>query len=345
MGGDLNEAAAVVIWDEFHARRQCPVIVQFFDCGLDARQHVVGVQRAVHHHDGHHHVVIVILASDAEPRHVADRDLGDVLHLHRDAVKLGQHHVLDVLSPVALGQIFVAAAVQQADAANVDGLLANSDLAPAHIDVGIVQRRDELRKVDAVGVKLVKIDLDVVLLSRTTPRIDLNDTGHREQAARGDPGLHGTQVGQPEMWRTDHPVAIDLAGRARLLDLWNGVLRQRDVLLEVQARLGHREVVVYAVLEGESDEGQAVKRGRPDVLEARRRIKADFHRDRVVALHFLGGQAGSLGGDLEDHRRGVRIGLDVQPCESDQAGAEEHEQTQQHDRTAGQASRNDCLQH
>ena len=99
-----------------------------------------GLLGAAHDDDARDRVVLVVVAPDAEPRHVADRDRGDVLHLQRHAVGLGQDDVLDVVDLVALGQIVVAAVVDQADAADVDGLLADADFAPADVDVGVAQR-------------------------------------------------------------------------------------------------------------------------------------------------------------------------------------------------------------
>ena len=89
-GGDRDERGAVVERHELHARRQAAVAVDLLDLRLDARHHVVGVQRAVHDHDRRDHVVLVVAAGLAEPRHIADIDLGDVLHLHRHAVRLGR---------------------------------------------------------------------------------------------------------------------------------------------------------------------------------------------------------------------------------------------------------------
>ena len=125
------------------------------------------------------------------------------------------------------------------------------------------------------------------------PAVDLHDAGNGRQAAQHDPVLHGAQIGQAEMRRPDHLVAIDLAHQARLLDLRHLVVRQRDVLLQAERRLGVGEIIVDAVFEGDADEGQAVEGGRADIVDARGRIEADLHRDGVIALHFLGRQAGA----------------------------------------------------
>ena len=86
------------------------------------------------------HVVLVIAAGDAEPRHEADVDARHVLDQHRHAVVLAEHDVLDILDVIALRQIVVAAVVDQPDAADVDRLLADRDLAPADVDVGVAER-------------------------------------------------------------------------------------------------------------------------------------------------------------------------------------------------------------
>ena len=59
-------------------------------------------------------------AGDAEPRHVADRNLGHILDLNGNAVELAKNDVLDVLDVPALRQVFVAATIEQPDAADVD---------------------------------------------------------------------------------------------------------------------------------------------------------------------------------------------------------------------------------
>ena len=74
-----------------------------------------------------------------EPGHIAHLHFGHVFHQHGHAVGLAQDHVLDVIHLVALGQIIIAAVVNQTDAPDVDGLLANADFASADIDVRVAQ--------------------------------------------------------------------------------------------------------------------------------------------------------------------------------------------------------------
>ena len=154
--GDVHQRGAVVIGYELHARRQRAVAVQGGDGRLDARHDVVGVLGASHDHDRGHHVVVVIAAGDAEARHVADVDPRDVLHQHRHAVVLAEDDVLDVVDVIALGEIVVAAVVDEPHAADVHGLLADRDLAAADVDVRVAERAQELRHGDVVGLELAR---------------------------------------------------------------------------------------------------------------------------------------------------------------------------------------------
>jgi hypothetical protein len=94
---------------------------------------------SAHDDDGERDVVIAILAGDAKPRHVTNRDLGDILNLHWNAVHLREYDIFNVVNAPALRQIAVAAAVEQADAADIDRLLTDGDLATADIDIGCLQ--------------------------------------------------------------------------------------------------------------------------------------------------------------------------------------------------------------
>src|SRR4029077_409442 len=123
------------------------------------------------------------------------RNLGDVLHLHRNAVGLGEHDVFDVVDAPALRQIAVAAAVEQADAADIDRLLPDGDLAAANIDVGISKCGYDLRNGKIVSIELIKIDVDTVLFRGAAPGVHRHDARHRVQAPCHDPILHGAQIG------------------------------------------------------------------------------------------------------------------------------------------------------
>src|SRR5215469_5029117 len=111
----------------------------------------------------------MIPAGDSKPRHIAHCDLGDVLHLYRNAVRLREHDILDVVDVPALSQIAAAAAVEQTDAADIHRLLADGDLATADIDIGVAECADDLGNRNVIGVEFVQIDLDIVLLGWTAP--------------------------------------------------------------------------------------------------------------------------------------------------------------------------------
>ena len=170
--------------------RQAAVVIQVVDC-----RSTLGIMSAVFsvrplHHDGADHVVLVVAAQNAQPWPVAHRYVSDVLHQNGNAVALGQDHIFDVVDFVALGQIVVAAIVDQADAANVDGLLAYADFPPADIDVGVAERGQNLGHGHVVGFQLMRIDLDFELLGGASPTIHRRDAGDGQQPARDDPILH-----------------------------------------------------------------------------------------------------------------------------------------------------------
>jgi hypothetical protein len=300
---------------------------------------------AIHHDDRGGDVVVMIAPGDAEPRHVADLDVGDVLDLHRDAVFLGQHDVPDVVDLVTLGQVVIAAVVDQPDAADVDRLLADRDLAPADIDVGIAERGDDLRDRQVVGLKLVHVDIDVELLGRAAPAVHLDNARDREQTAQRNPVLDRTQIGQPEMRRPDDLVAIDFAGQARLLDARGLVVGERNVLLQAQRRLRIGEVIIDTVFESNPNKRQPIERGRADVVDPGCRIEADLHRDRVITLHFFSRETSLLRRDFKDHGRRVGIGFDVEIDVGDRAGAGNHQQAEQDDRASRQTKRQKRLKH
>src|SRR5262249_22740015 len=183
----------------------------------------------------------------------ADRSLGYSLHLHWDAFELRQHDILDVVDVPALREIAASAAVKQSDGADVHRLLADGDLAAADIDIGVAERADDLRDRDIVGVEFIEIDLDIVLLGRTAPRIYCHHARHSEEAPSDDPVLYGAQIGQPEVRRADDLIAIDLADQTGLLNERHLAAGQADILLQADLRLLVGEEIIDAVFERDAD--------------------------------------------------------------------------------------------
>ena len=228
---------------------------------------------------------------------------------------------------VALGQIVVAAVVNQADAANIDGLLAYADFAPAYVNVGVAECGQNLGHRNAVGFQLVRVHLDLKLLGGASPTVDGRDTRDGQQPARDDPILNGAEIGDSKMRRPDNLIAVNFPRRTVRLDVGHLVARQVDILRDCHRRLAISEEIIHAVLEADADKRQAVERSGADDLNAGSGVEADLHGARVITLHLLGGQARRLRGDFQDHRGRVRIGLDVEQLESDEPGAGKQQQS------------------
>src|SRR3984957_1042257 len=214
MRGHADQRAAVVIGNDLDPGRQAAVGIEFLDLGLNPRDDIVGVLGPAHHHDRGRNIVFMIPAPDPEARYKADGNSRDVLHLDGKTVRLTEDDVLDVLDLVTLGDVFGAAAVNQSDAADIDRLLSDRDLAAADVDIGVAERGDQLRDRDVVGFQLAKVGIDVELLGGAAPAVDLHHTGKGEKAPGDDIVLQRTQIGQPEMLGTNDLIAIDLADEA-----------------------------------------------------------------------------------------------------------------------------------
>ena len=191
-------------------------------------------------------------------------------------------------------------------------MLADIDRAAADVDVGVADGTDDLRQGDVVSVELVQIDFDLIFLAGTAPGIDLNHAGHGQQSPLQHPVLDRAKVGQAEVRRPDQLVAVNLADQAGALDLRRNAIGKIDVLLQINLGLGQSEIIIDAVLKHDANEGEAVERSRANDIHTWRCGETDLEGDGVVALHLFRGLTGGLSGDLEDHRGGIRIRLDIE---------------------------------
>src|ERR1700722_1120175 len=256
--GHPDQRTAIVVGDDLDARRQASIAVEFIDLGLNARNDVVGMLGPPHHHDGGRYIVIVVPAPDSEPRHITDGNTGDVLDLDWKTVRLTEDNVLDVPDLVPLGDVIGAAAVDQSNTADIDRLLPDRDLAAADVYVRIAECGNELRYRNVVGFELAKIRVDVELLGRAAPGIDLHHAGDGQETTRDNVILQGPQIGEAKVRRANDLVAVDFAHQAGLLNLGDLIARQVYVLLQADRRLREREVEVDPVFEGHPDKRQTV---------------------------------------------------------------------------------------
>ena len=158
---DADQGHAVVEGHDLDSRRKGAVVVHRVDFAGDSRHDLIGVGGAARDDDRHCHVIVMVLAHDAGPRDVAHVHPGYVLDQHRRAIALSEHDIFDVRDVAPLGDIVGTAVVDEPDAADVRRLLADGDLAPADVDVGIAQGRHELWNRYVISLKLVGVGLDL----------------------------------------------------------------------------------------------------------------------------------------------------------------------------------------
>ena len=295
-----------------HAGRQDAGIVDGLNELLDALDGRRTLLTAAHQDDALHDVVGLVEAGNAETRLLADSDGGDVLDQHRIAVGLRDHGVGEVVDRA-----------DQADAAHHGRLRADIDGVAADIDVGIADRLEQLRQRQAVGDQLVEVDLELVGLALAAPAGDVDHAGHGTEAALENPVLDGLEVEHAVVRRADQAIAEDFANWTERRDLRLHVAGQRRELRQAVQDLLQRLVIGVSEGELQFDVGEAVERdganGR-EVLQTRD-LGLDWNRD--VALDLFRRQPRTLRHDV-DHRRGrIRISLDVELVERDQA-ADEH---------------------
>ena len=91
-----HQPSAVVVGQDLHAFRQTAG-VEFGDLVFDTLQHDARVFTFAHDHDAGDDVVVLVLADDAEPRHSANLDVGDVANQDRRGAARRHNDAADVV--------------------------------------------------------------------------------------------------------------------------------------------------------------------------------------------------------------------------------------------------------
>ncbi len=120
--------------------------------------------------------------------------------------------------------------------------------------------------------------------------------------------------------------------------------RQARVLEPVDGLLAD-EMIVAAVFELQPDEAQREDGVGADELQAGRAGDRDLDRDRDVALDLLRRLAGLLGDDLDDRRRRIGIGLDVQGRKGNAEADDEKGHERDHHQQPPGGERDQTTQH
>src|SRR5829696_1987964 len=330
---DRDQIAAVVERHDLDAGRQRPVGIDPFDRRSYPLDHIHGAFKLLHQNDAGNDVGPVVTAGETEAGRVADLDLGYVGHQYRHAALLGQYDIADV---VHRGD--------GADAADIDRLFADRDGAAADIGIACRNRGHDLRQRQPVGHHAVEIDLGLELLGLSAEHGDVGDTGHDAQLAFDHPVLQRLELHDVHARRPGKFVAKDFADASGGRDHRQDAGRQNRILQPVDGLLTN-EMIVAAIFELQTDKAQSVDGVGADELQAGRAGDRDLDRNRDVALDFLGGLALLLGDDLDDRRRRIGIGLDVQGQESNAADHDKGQERDHHQKPPREAECNQTTQH
>src|SRR5215469_2773007 len=141
------------------------------------------------------------------------------------------------------------------------------------------------------------------------------------------------------MWGADELISVDFANQARALNSGLNVVWKIHILLQVDCGLRQGKIIVNAILEHDAHEGKTVERSRSDHVDARGGGEANLDWNSVVSLHLLRRETSRLSGDLQDHRRWIWIGLDIEPRKGEDASTDKQDQGEHEDRTPSQSER------
>src|SRR5580692_1707286 len=327
VGSDLDEIAAVVVRADFDVGGQ--KIAIDFDCFLlDTLENILRLLAAAHEDDAFDSVVVILFigfvleAENAQARGNADNDAADVFDADGHAVAAAaDHDFADVFR-----------GFDEPEAADVIKLAALRVKAAAGI--GVVGREgvQNLNDGQVIVVELNGVEQDVILHGGAA---EAGVIGHARDAAIGalnDPGLEGVQLHRRTIGTFDD-VAIDEAARAEERSHARGDAGGQSGVAEAFENDLASEVSVGAVLEGEDDVRESVKRNGTHHLEVRRAVHGQLERKSGEALDFFGGMAGPLGDELNHGRRKIGIGVDGHAAERFGSG-DDHQQGDDQDEEA-----------
>src|SRR5215831_19114440 len=202
----------------------------------------------------------------------------------------------------------------------------------------------DLRYRNSEGPHASEVDLGLKLPSLAAEHQHVGHSRHHAQPSLHHPVLQRLELHHVHLRRPFELVAEDLADGACWRDHRLHALRQVSLPQAIYCLLAH-EVVVAAVFELQPNETERVDGVGADVSKPGRTGDRDLDRNRDVTFHLLGRLPWPLRDDLDDRRRGIGIGLDVECGEGYKAQAEIRRERDQHERAPQQAEGNQTTQH
>src|SRR5208282_2951192 len=230
-----DEIGAIVDGLHLHPRRE-KARVHSLDSGAQRGQSGKRGLVELEEDDSLDDVGVAVHAHFAEARLDALVDIGDIFEENRNAVVLGDQNALHL-----------AHVVQQADAADVGILTAESEIAAAHVGIAGADRGDHLGQIDVELDQLLGIHLGLILAGGAAEGGHINDAGNLLHFPADHPVLLGFE-GVERIGRAGDDVAENFAGGRPGRELGLEVRGKGDELDAVEGLLPVAEIIA-AILE------------------------------------------------------------------------------------------------
>ena len=250
-------------------------------------------------YDALHHVAVFVVSHATHRRLKALLHRGNIAHQHGNIVLLRHYDRFDILN-----------VPQQADRTHVDILRAQGKVIAADVGVAVLNRIHHLRQGDVMRQQSSRVHDHLVLARGPTKRRDIDNARNLFDFARDQPVLRRLQFIQA-VARPSENVAINFANRRSRRELRLQIIRQRQSLQVIEHFLAIMEIIAVEA-EVKLHIAQPENAGRAHLLQMWRTVNGVLHRDCDLLLHFLRGPGGVLRDDLDQRRRRIGIGLDVE---------------------------------
>ncbi len=231
--------------------------------------------------------------------------------------------------------------LQQADGAHVDVLIAEGEVVAAGVGIAALNGGEDLGQGHVHGQQLVGIGFDLILAGGAAEGGDVDDAGNLLQLAADEPVLRGLEFIE-RIAAAGELIAVNLADgrpgrelRLQSIGQGQGLETVQHFLLVAEVVAVEIEIELY-VAETEDADGA-------HLVEVRGAVQRGFDGNGHLLFHLFGRPGGILGDDLDQWRRGIGIGFDVEFGKGVDAHLQRDDEYDEHDGAVPQQGSDQCL--